>query len=435
MATFNYKLRDSKSTKPTTINYYISLGRGCRLRGATQYSILPKFWNNDNQEVRHIAEVSKKRVEINKWLREFKKWIEDEIDNLKKTHLTNDKLKEALKVSIDIKLEKVIIKEKEVLTFYPFVEKFTELSKGRIIEKTGKPISLRTILDYKTVLKHIRAFDKQEDYKVTFESINLDFYYAFKDYLENEVNDYSLNTIGKYIKILKVFMNEATEQSLTTNYAYKSKYFVKPSERSIQIYLNEKELEKIIELDLTENTQLEQARDLFILASYTGLRYSDFSRLTKENIHIHKGVKVFRLHQGKTDGYLPIPIHPFVENILKRRNGNPPEKMPSQKINDYLTIIGEKAELTKIIIVNTTKGGKKITKMIPQNKMIKNHTGRRSFCTNAYLSGMNTLDIMAISGHNSEKTFLNYIKVSKDERAIKIADTAFFKPKSNLKVI
>ena len=115
MATFNYKLRNTSTNKPTTINYYISLGRGCRLRGATQYSILHKFWNDDAQEIRNIAEVKTKRVEINKWLREFKKWSEDEIDNLKKTHLTNDKLKEALKYSIDVKLEKIVIKEKEVL--------------------------------------------------------------------------------------------------------------------------------------------------------------------------------------------------------------------------------------------------------------------------------------------------------------------------------
>ena len=229
MATFNFKLRDNNSKKPTTINYYISLGRGCRLRGATQYTILPKYWNDDNQEVRNISEVSKKRVEINKWLREFKKWNEDEIDNLKKTNLTNDKLKDALKHSIDIKLEKIIIKEKEILTFYPFAEKFIKQSKGRIIEKTGKPISLRTIQDYKTVLEHLKTFEKQEDYKISFESINLDFYYEFKDYLENKENNYSLNTIGKYFKIIKVFMNEATEQSLNINLAYKSKHFVKPT--------------------------------------------------------------------------------------------------------------------------------------------------------------------------------------------------------------
>lgn len=431
MATFNYKLRDNKANKPTTINYYISLGRGCRLRGATQYAILPKFWNEENQEVRNIAEVSNKRETINKWLRGFKKWSLDEIDNLKKVHLTNNKLKEALKYSINVKRKKIVIKEKEVLTFYPFIEKFISQSKGRIIEKTGKPISLRTIQDYNTTLNHIKDFEVQEDYKVTFENINLDFYYAFKEYLEEL--DYGINTIGKYIKNIKTFLNAATEQGVNNNLAYKSKYFVKPSERSEQIYLNEKELDKIINLDLTDNKELDQARDLFILAAYTGLRVSDFNRLTKENIHTHKGKRVFRLHQQKTDGYLSIPIHPIVETILKKRNGNPPKKMPNQKINDFLEIIGGKAEINEIITIKKTKGGKQESKMVAKYKMIKNHTARRSFCTNAYLAKMSTLDIMAISGHNSEKTFLNYIKVSKDERAIKIAESDFFK--GNLKVV
>lgn len=431
MATFNYKLRDNKSKKETTINYDISLGRGCRLRGATQYSIFPKFWNDENNEVRNIAEVSNKRETINKWLREFKTWSLDEIDNLKRTHLTNENLKDALKESINIKLKKTQVKEKEILTFYPFIEKFIKQSKGRITEKTGKPISIRTIQDYNTTLNHIKEFEIQENYKIDFQTINLDFYYAFKEYLEEL--DYGINTIGKYIKNLKTFLNAATEQGINNNLAYKSKYFVKPSERSEQIYLNEKELNKIINLDLSENKELDQARDLFILAAYTGLRVSDFNRLTKENIHTHKGKRVFRLHQQKTDGYLSIPIHPIVETILKKRNGNPPNKMPNQKINDFLEIIGEKAEINETITIKKTKGGKQESKMIAKYKMIKNHTARRSFCTNAYISGMSPLDIMAISGHNSEKTFLNYIKISKDERAIKIAESNFFK--GNLKVV
>ena len=234
---------------------------------------------------------------------------------------------------------------------------------------------------------------------------------------------------------IKVFMNEATERGVNRNLTYKSKHFVKPTEKSEQIYLNEKELKSIIDLDLSVNEQLEQARDLFIIGAYTGLRVSDFNILTKNNIHEHKGKRVFKITQQKTNEDLSIPIHPEVEKILKKRDGNPPNKMPHQKINDFLETIGEKAKINEIITTKITKGGKITTKMTAKNKMIKNHTARRSFCTNAYLSGMNTLDIMAISGHQSEKTFLNYIKVSNDERAIKIADNDFFKPKAELKVV
>lgn len=433
MATINFKLKDLTSIKETPINYYISISRGNRIRGGTSFSINPKYWNEEKQEIRKIAEVSKKRKEVNKWLREFESFVLDTIDELKAKKLENDTIKYTLKEEIKKYQNKLATEKKVDNSFYPFLQRFKEQSKGRIIEKTGKPISLRTIQDYQTVLDHIKDFETREKYKITFNTINLDFYYAFKDYLEDK--DYSLNTIGKYFKIVKVFMNEATERGVNINLAYKSKHFVKPTEKSEQIYLNEKELKDIIKLDLSENEQLDNARDLFIIGAYTGLRVSDFNGLTKDNIHEHKGVRVFRLYQQKTNTYLPIPIHPEVEKILKKRDGNPPNKMQNQKINDYLEIIGAKAEINEIITTKKTKGGKIITKMTAKNELIKNHTARRSFCTNAYLSGMNTLDIMAISGHQSEKTFLNYIKVSKDERAIKIAESNFFKPKSDLKVV
>jgi len=51
---------------------------------------------------------------------------------------------------------------------------------------------------------------------------------------------------------------------------------------------------------------------------------------------------------------------------------------------------------------------------------------RRSFCTNAYLSKMDSLDIMALSGHKTEANFLKYIKVTGKERAKRIAEHKFF---------
>ena len=57
-----------------------------------------------------------------------------------------------------------------------------------------------------------------------------------------------------------------------------------------------------------------------------------------------------------------------------------------------------------------------MTKRVPKYQLIKTHTARRSFCTNAYKAGMDCLDIMALSGHTTEKSFLRYIKVTQEER-------------------
>jgi integrase len=230
-------------------------------------------------------------------------------------------------------------------------------------------------------------------------------------------------------------MNEATEQGLNKNLVFRSKKFTKPSSNSYQIYLNEKELSEIIKLDLSNESLLENARDLFIIGAYTGLRVSDFNNLSKENIESHKNQKILKVIVQKTNTSVSIPIHPIVEKIIARYDGNFPKRIADQTINNCLKIIGKKAKINDLITVTRIKGGKEVKETKPKHDMIVNHTARRSFCTNAYINNMPTLDIMAISGHSSEKTFLNYIKINEEERAIKIAGSEFFKPKTNLKIV
>ena len=64
---------------------------------------------------------------------------------------------------------------------------------------------------------------------------------------------------------------------------------------------------------------------------------------------------------------------------------------------------------------------------LPKYKFVSSHTARRSFCTNAFKAGMPIQDIMAISGHKSERVFLNYVKVQKVENAKRIAKHEFFR--------
>ena len=56
-----------------------------------------------------------------------------------------------------------------------------------------------------------------------------------------------------------------------------------------------------------------------------------------------------------------------------------------------------------------------------------NHSARLSFCTNAYKSGMDTIQIMAISGHKTPQVLLGYIGVSEEEQALRMTDTNYFK--------
>ena len=53
------------------------------------------------------------------------------------------------------------------------------------------------------------------------------------------------------------------------------------------------------------------------------------------------------------------------------------------------------------------------------------HTARRTCITNMYLSGIyKTRQIMNVSGHKKEETFMKYIRLSLDEKADEVASLA-----------
>jgi integrase len=430
MASVKYRLRNTTSTKNVSINFDIHISGNDRLRGSTKILIVPQYWDQGNQRIRNVTVLSKTKDKLNKKLSKFKSFVDDKIAEYETTNISE--IKALLKKDVDIYFGKIEEEVEEVVTLYSFTDEFIKQAKVRVNDTTGKKLSYRTLNDYDRLVNFLKDFEKKHNYEITFDSINLNFYYAFKSYLENL--DFSTNTVGKYIKILKVFMNAATEQGFNTNLAFKNKRFVKPTAESHHIYLNLSELEKIVKLDLSNNPKMDNARDLFIIGAFTGLRVSDFNGLSKENIKTYKGKRFFQVIVEKTGKYLPIPLHPEVEKVLKKHNGNPPKKMKSQDINDELTNIGRKAKINEIITTKYIKGGKEITEINKKYKLIKNHTSRRSFCTNAYIAGMPTLDIMAISGHSSERIFLNYIRITADERAIKISENSFFNPKANLNI-
>jgi integrase len=153
---------------------------------------------------------------------------------------------------------------------------------------------------------------------------------------------------------------------------------------------------------------------------------SDFNRLKPSNIIEIDGKQYIKIITEKMQKPVTIPINSMVKSILDKRDGNPPEHMPEQHINYALKKIGRLAKINSKETITRTIGGEKKSETKFKYELITNHTGRRSFCTNAYLSGMPTIDIMAISGHSNEKVFYNYIKVNDLQKAVKIGEHKFF---------
>ena len=154
-------------------------------------------------------------------------------------------------------------------------------------------------------------------------------------------------------------------------------------------------------------------RDLFLIGAYTGLRFSDFTSITADNIRFN----TLHIEQQKTGKPVSIPMHPIVLNIWKKYGGQLPKVISNQKFNDYLKEVCKLAGIDSIEQKSITKGGMRLKKSYKKYELVSSHTARRSFATNLYLSGFPTLSIMQITGHRTETAFMKYIKVTANQHA------------------
>lgn len=259
---------------------------------------------------------------------------------------------------------------------------------------------------------------------LNFEDVTIDVYEDFVKYFYGR--GCSANYIGKHIKSLKTIMRSARDEGLHKNMEIERKAFKTISEPVEPIYLTQEELNRIYELDLSDNKHLSDVRDVFLVGCYTAQRFSDYSVIKKSNIIEKDGMKYIKLVQQKTGEICQIPVSPECETILKRYDYTLPKTF-EQKVNEMIKLIGERAKITDLIHVEENRGGMKVKKDVRKCELIKTHCARRTGCSLMYLAGIPTIDIMKVSGHRTETEFLKYIRISKEETAIKLALHPYFR--------
>ena len=417
MANINFKLNNGKATekgKDYSIYIRYRFGRKVDIRKAIGFKSKSEDWNSEKQEVKNRIHI-KNRTQINNLIKTLIRRIEDfEYNLLQNGKQPNQKYVERnFKTFFGSNNDKSIPKN-----LFDFID---ALQKRPDIKKSKASGTLKNYLITENILKRFN----NEVYKIDFDNIDMDFYNDFIDWCEKQ--NLTRNYIGKLVQTFKFFLNTATLEKINTNLEFKNPRFKVIREDVDNIYLSLEELNKIYKLDLSKHPKLDQARDLFLIGAYTGLRVSDFNYLNKENIYKHNEETFLNVNTKKTTKKIVIPLRPEVKEILKKHGNKPPKRMPDQQINYKIKEVCENAGIDEVASTTKTIGGKKVTTKNFKFDLVKTHTARRSFCTNAYLSGMNPIDIMQISGHSSINTFLNYIKADALHKAVKIGTHPFFK--------
>lgn len=276
----------------------------------------------------------------------------------------------------------------------------------------------------------IERYSKVINKKLRFEDITVDFRNDFVKYLKTTKHEkgdyYKPNTIARIFKNIKTWMGAAYDKGLTSNNDFKKKAFGVQKEEVDTVYLKAPEIEQMYNTDLSGSPRLEKIRDVFIIMCCTGVRYSDYLLLKKENI-LPSGL--IRITTKKTKTPVEIPMHDWVREIMKKYNGEFPPAPSNQKFNDYMSEIVIKSGLERDVVITETRGTMTRNKTTKLSSLVTAHTARRSCATNMFLAGVPTLSIMKITGHKSEKVFLKYIRITQEENALKLRDHSFYKTK------
>lgn len=313
---------------------------------------------------------------------------------------------------------------------FTFIRQLIEERKGM-----NRPQSSLNV--YRNCLNHLEAYQKERRRQIDFADITESFKNDFVTYLfaQNFADSY----VHKILTTLKMFLRDAWKRGINDNQGFEKIGLTVTKRGADNIYLNEREVETLASLDLSDNERLDRVRDLFLIGCFTGLRFSDFSAVAPENIrmieHAGKEVECLVMTAKKTKQRVVIPlVNPALRAILEKYGNKAPKAITNQKLNEYLKELARLAGFTESVEVNEFRAGRHEKKLYQKWELVTSHTARRSFATNAFKRGLPAADIMKFTGHTTERQFMKYIKVTNEENAVILADHDFFTGKSPLKV-
>ena len=392
----------------------------------TEITIPPRYWNkklnriSDNLpiEVGIAAELNK---ELQRQIRLAEDIISFAIDRNMKDPVKFAKA--TFKPEFDItELEKAAKNKPEGSPKInkDFFFQFDDYIKSK--EKSVAKLTHDVFKNLKAILQSFETFRKKP---IKFEGIDFDFYEEFVNYLTYEhihqnkkevTKGFKTNTVGKNIKQLIIFLKNRRQKKVITELDLTGFKIVE--EEADAIYLTPEEINQVLQLDLSELPHLKKHRDLLVFGCLTGLRFSDFSIISSEDV---RDGMIFK-KQGKTKHWVVIPLRDEADHIFNYSFNRNIPLISNPDFNCYIKEVGRIAGFLQPIKHSHFKGNKNVIETKPKYKWITSHTCRRSFCTNEFLAGTPVELIMKISGHKSLKDFYKYIKIAPEQAGQRIKE-------------
>ena len=271
------------------------------------------------------------------------------------------------------------------------------------LEDTKKLVGLSkadpTYRKYERMYRRVVEFMKKK-YNITdipLREIKYQFIVDLEFFLRTEYK-YSQNTTYKCMKFFKQVINKAIRAGLITVDPFNGyKISVQRVDRG---FLSEDDLKKMMEKEFASK-RLEQVRDIFVFACFTGLAYNDLAYMSVDNIQkMFDGRLWIVTHRQKTNTKVTVPLLPPAIKILKKYEGKylDGQLLPiitNQKLNCYL---------------------KEIADICGIEKNLTFHLARHTFATTMTLGkGVPIESVSKMLGHTNIQTTQIYARITNEK--------------------
>lgn len=278
-------------------------------------------------------------------------------------------------------LKKEWINPTRRIDFYVFLDE--------TIKERSKELAHGTIAHHKSVLTKLKKFRPE----LSFSEINCDLIEDWRRWLRNkEKND--TNTIHSNLKILKAYLNIAVRKEIIKTNPF----------NRIKLQLAKVDRVNLTADELNDCWQLYKSGSLtaakqsilrhFLFMCFTGIRISDFKKLTRENIV--NDFLIYNVHKTKNikKNMIKVPLAKFALQLIEDERSRTNllfNSISEQKMNEFI---------------------KKICESIGIDKAVTNHSARHTFAT-LWLDQTNDLAaLQQLLGHSSIVETMMYVHVT-----------------------
>lgn len=284
--------------------------------------------------------------------------------------------------------------QNQSVTFYTYTKE--QIDKLMRKEKFG------TAKNYSSTLNSFNSFLNNTPVEIS--QIDNSLILAYNDWLE--MKHVSKNTISFYMRNLRAIYNRAVKEDvIIQNNPFTDVYTGVDKTRKLAI--DEKDLYKLIMVDLKTNPSLRLARDLFVFSFCTrGMAFVDIAFLKKKDICKH----MISYKRKKTGQVLKIKIEPCIKKILDKYEK---ETKDSEYIFPIIKTDNKFKNYQRYhhALIEYNRSLKLLAKLAKIEANLSSYSARHTWATIAHCHKIPLTIISEGMGHTSENTTKIYLSL------------------------